>query len=268
MSKYETDFNDYSNKYLSEHNKNLSFEAILAIERKKQVLKSLNKYKHTHILEIGCGLKPLFQYCEYKYYAIVEPCYEFIKHAKKLAEGRDNINIIHGYMEKVYEKLLEYNFDFIILSSLLHEVPYPEKLLQSIYQVCKKDTIVHINVPNVYSFHRLLAYEMGYIKSIFEKSTMEIKFQRHTQFNKQLLFKMIEDNSFQILSYGTYFIKPLTNKQMEEIIYQNIVNKDIIKGLEKIIKYMPDLGCEMFVDVKIDVSDPPKYQTLKYHTTI
>lgn len=70
-------------------------------------------------------------------------------------------------MEEVYKTLLEHDFDFIIISGLLHEVPDPKKLLQSIYKICKQDTLVHINVPNVYSFHRLLAYEMGCIKKHF-----------------------------------------------------------------------------------------------------
>jgi len=260
MSQYKIDIDDYSRKYLNEHNKDLSFERVLADVRRNQVLKSLNKYKHEHILEVGCGLEPLFQYCDkYESYTIVEPSDEFVQRAKKLAEGKDNVNIIHGCMEEVYEKLSELeSFDFIIVSSLLHEVPRPEKLLQSIYSVCKPDTIVHINVPNVYSFHRLLAYEMGYIRSIFEKSETEVKFQRHTRFDKQSLFKIVEENGFHILSHGTYFIKLFNNEQMEKIISQNIVGKELIKGLERMIKYMPDLGCEMFVDVKIKPSAPPK----------
>jgi SAM-dependent methyltransferase len=248
------DIDDYSEKYLKERNKKLSFELILDHARRKQVLKSLNKYKHKHILEVGCGLKPLFQYCgKYESYIIVEPSNEFVQLAKRHAKGKSNITIIHGYMYEVYKKLLNLypDFDFIILSSILHEVPHPEKLLQSIYQVCKKDTIVHINVPNVSSFHRLLAYEMGCIETIFEKSETEIKFQRHTRFDKQKLFKIVEKSGFQILSYGTYLIKPFSNEQMEKIINQNIVNKDIVKGLEKMAKYIPDLGCEMFVNVKI-----------------
>ena len=259
MSQYGTDINDYSKKYLNEHNRNFSFEAILVEVRRRQILKSLSKYNHEHILEIGCGLEPLFQYCnKYKSYTIVEPGDEFVRHAKKLAEGKNKVSIIHAYMEEVHGKLSKHDFDFIILSSLLHEVPHPEKLLQSLYNVCKPDTVMHINVPNVYSFHRLLACEMGQVESIFEKSETEIKFQRHTRFDKDSLVKMVEENGFQILSHGTYFIKPFNNKQMERMINQNIMPRDIIEGLEKIIKYMPDLGCEMFVEVRANPSAPQK----------
>ena len=267
MSEYELDIDDYSMKYLTEHSKAISFERVLADVRRKQVLKSLNKYNHKHILEVGCGLEPLFPYCDnYESYTIVEPSDDFVQNAKKLTEEKDNINIINGYMEEVYGKLLELDdFDFIILSSLLHEVQHPEKLLQSVYHVSKQDTMVHINVPNVHSFHRLLAYEMGYISSIFEKSETEHKFQRHTRFDKQLLFKILEENGFQILSYGTYFIKPFSNEQMEKIINQNIVSTDIIEGLERMIKYLPNLGCEMFVDVEINPSVSSKSEFLDAH---
>lgn len=88
MSKYEKDNNDYSRKYIKEHKKNFSFELVLVEVRRKQVLKSLNKYKCKHILEIGCGLNPVFQHCEYKSYTIIEPSCEFVQQAKKLAEGR------------------------------------------------------------------------------------------------------------------------------------------------------------------------------------
>jgi len=257
MNQDNIDIKDYSEKYLKEHGKTLSFERVLAEVRKTQILKSLNEYKHEHILEVGCGLDPLFLYCDYISYTIVEPSDRFVQRARELAAGKGNINIIQGYMEEACQKLckLAHGFDFIILSSLLHEVPLPEKLLQSVYQVCKSDTVVHINVPNVYSFHRLLAYEMGHIASIFEESETEAKFQRHTRFDKQLLCETVEESGFKILSYGTYFIKPFANRQMEAIVAQNIVDKDVIKGLERMIKYMPDLGSEMYVEVKRDLPE-------------
>lgn len=253
MNTYNTDINDYSKKYMEEHTRSFSYESVLVEVRRKQVLKSLNKYPHRHILEIGVGLEPLFQYCnDYESYTIVEPGYELVQNARKMAEGNNNIKIIHGFLEEVNEKLFESeDFDFIILSSLLHEVPDPDKLLQSIHRVCKPDTVIHINVPNVYSFHRLLAFEMGYIESIFDQSETEVKFQRHTRFDKESLFQIIEKNGFQILLQGTYFIKLFNNEKMEEMINLNIFNQDLIKGLEGMIKYMPDLGCEMFIEIKV-----------------
>jgi len=248
------DIHDYSKKYLDEYGKPFSFEPVLTDVRRRQVLKSLTKYRHEHILEVGCGLHPLFPHCtRFKSYTIVEPSHEFIEHVAGLAAGKRNIRIVEGFMEQACEELLtgDQAFDFIIVNGVLHEVPQPERLLQSVRRVCGEDTVVYVSVPNVYSFHRLLAYEMGYIASIFDKSEMEAKFQRHTRFDKKLLFEMVERNGFGILSHGTYFIKPFSNEQMEAMVDKNIVGRDIVAGLEAMTKYMPDLGCEMFVDVKV-----------------
>lgn len=254
MKLKKIDINDYTQKYLSARKKSISFELILDYVRRKQVLKSLNEYSHRNILEIGCGMEPLFLYCtDYETYTIVEPSDKLVQHARKLAKNKHNITIIHGFMEEVYNKLIDsrLEFDFVILSSVLHEVPDPNKLLQAVYRICSAETVIHINVPNAYSFHRILAYEMGLIGSIFEKSKTDIKFQRHTNFDKQLLFKMLEENGFQIITYGTYLVKPFSNKQMEKILEQEILSKDIIEGLERMVKYLPDMGCEIFVNAKI-----------------
>ncbi len=244
------DLEEYSRKYAEQY-VNESFEVFLINIRRKQVLKSLHEYKHDSILEIGCGLEPLFLYCnDYKAYTIVEPSEEFVRNAKKSASEKDNIFIVQGYLEKVYRDLIGQTFDFIILSSLLHEVPNPDELLQAIYKLCSKSTVVHINVPNVFSFHRLLALEIGIINSIFEKSETEIKFQRNTRFDRESLRKIVQENGFQILSFGTYFIKPFSNEQMEKMLRNRILDTKVIDGLEKMIKYLPDMGSEMFVEVK------------------
>ncbi|MEM2130214.1 MAG: methyltransferase domain-containing protein [Candidatus Bathyarchaeia archaeon] len=256
MKTKKIDITDYTQKYINARKKRISFELILDGIRRKYVLKSLNEYNHHHILEIGCGMDPLFLYCtDYKTYTIVEPSVALVKNAKKFARNKHNITIIHGFMEEVYSKLIEtrHGFDFIILSSILHEVPDPNKLLQAVYQICGMETVVHINVPNAYSFHRILAYEMGLISNIFEKSETDIKFQRHTNFDKQLLFKILEENGFQIITYGNYLVKPFSNEQMEKILEQKILSKDVIDGLERMVKYLPDMGCEIFVNAKIKV---------------
>ncbi len=246
-------FKDYTEKYTQHYQKNCSFEKVLAGSRRQKVLASLNKYPHRSILEIGCGFEPIFPYCDKNIDAtVVEPSLVFFQNAKKLAEKRPLTTVIHNYFEKMYysfEKSKE--FDFIILSSVLHEVVNPLELLQAIHAVCRNDTVVHINVPNVRSFHRILALKMGIIENLFEKSEIGKELQRRSYFDKEFLFEMMRKTGFKILSFGTYFIKFFSNKQMETIIKNKIIDKSLIDGLEKMIGYMPELGCEMFVEVKI-----------------
>jgi SAM-dependent methyltransferase len=253
MDEKHIDFMDYLKKYVDEHTRAFSYEAVLSDIRARQVLRSLEKYEHNNILEIGCGLNPAFLYCSgYDSYTVVEAVAEFCEKAKNLSAKIPKVNIIHGLLEEVFDKPgKKPEVDFIIMNSVLHEVPDPDKLLKSIYNICSPKTTVYIGVPNIYSFHRLLATEMGLIQDIFQKSELETRFQRQTQYDKKRLLQIVEKNGFCVLSSGTFFIKPFTNEQMERIIGQGIVDKSVIDGLEKMSRYMPELGCELFVEARI-----------------
>ena len=39
-------------------------------------------------------------------------------------------------------------FDFVIASSLLHEVQDPTRFLRAVRSVCGPETVIHLNVPN------------------------------------------------------------------------------------------------------------------------
>lgn len=247
------DVEDYSNKYINDH-ESLSFETVLVKVRREQVLASLRKYEHRSILEIGCGLEPLFQFCDaYDSYIVVDPSREFTSRAKHLARGQCRVKIIQGHFEGACQQLLGESFDFIILSSLLHEVADPKRLLLAVRKVCGEQTVVHINVPNVNSFHRLLACEMGLIDSVFQPSDTEIKFQRQTRYDKELLLRMAAESGFSVLSSGTYFIKPFTNHQLDALLKSGVLAPSAIEGLQRMVKYLPDLGCEMYIEVKKEV---------------
>lgn len=243
---------DYSEQYLDQY-QNRSFETVLVHVRRKQVLAALQRYAHRHILEVGCGLEPIFShYRDFERYTVIEPVQMFAQHARDLAVGRHGIRVLEGYFEELHSELsVEQDFDFIILSSLLHEVPDPGELLAGLRSICSTATVSHINVPNIYSFHRLLAFEMGLIEQISDKSPTEIRFHRHTRFEMSSLREMVMHHGFEVLASGTYFIKPFAHEQMQKLLDEGIVDRSVIEGLERMTKYLPDMGCEMFVDVKI-----------------
>lgn len=232
--------------------KGFDFEQILIQSRKQKVLDSLKKYPHKSILEIGCGQVPVFPFCrDFDFYTLVEPSPNVLKEIKKYSLGRPNIDFIPDKFEDIYESVdKSREFDFVILSSVLHETANPNKLLRAIHSVCGENTIVHINVPNMFSFHRLLAVEMGVIRDIFEKSTLDIKFQRTRNFDKETLYTLLKDFGFQVLFFKTYLLKLFSNEQMNELFTKGIVDKSVLAGLEEMIKYMPEFGCEMYAEAK------------------
>ena len=93
---------------------------------------------------------------------------------------------------------------------------------------------------------------MGLINSVFEMSDTNLKFQQQRVFDLALLSSLIVDHKFKIIDSGSYFIKPFTHQQMSEMMENNIIDLKVLDGFYKMIKYMPDLGSEIFIDFKID----------------
>jgi 2-polyprenyl-3-methyl-5-hydroxy-6-metoxy-1,4-benzoquinol methylase len=243
------DIDDYSRKYLGQYADG-AFETTLVSVRRKYVLESLARYPHDSILEVGCGLEPLFSFVADAAFTIVEPSTEFVRNARTLAGTRD-VTVIESYLETAAPSLAGRRFDFIVVSSLLHEVGDPAALLAAVRSLCNSGTTVHFNVPNVRSFHRLLALEMGLIDDLFEPSETERRFQRHTRFDSDRLQTMLGQSGFRILDSATYFIKPFTHAQMEVLLRSDAFPPRIIEGLDRMSRHLPGLGCEVFANVTL-----------------
>ena len=242
----------YEKELIKEKDKEYSYEIILKKERRKKVIKFLNKYNSDKILEIGCGLEPLFMdFKDFETYTIIEPSNKFYQNAIKIRDENffeKNIKIYKAFVEDIYNKFD--NFDFIIFSSVLHEVPNKEEIMSAISELCNERTTVHINVPNVRSLHNLIGYEMGLLNDLFEFSETDKRYERHNKFDLNSLKEFVKHYNFKVIDSGSYFLKPFTNKQMESMILQNIIDEEVLLGLKKVGKYFPENGSEIFINAK------------------
>lgn len=243
------DIKDYTDKYVEE-----PFENTMVEIRKRMVIQQCQKYKHGNILEIGCGMKPFFlDFKDYDKMVIAEPGESFVDEARGLAAAENkSITVIQGFLEEQVDKIKELGieFDFIILSSVLHELDDPQKMLAAIKKLCGKDTVVHINVPNANSLHRLIAIEAGMIKDVHQQSEQMQKMQRRRTYDMNLLKDEVEKAGFDIISNESYFAKPFTHLQMQRCLDEGIIDEKVIEGLESIIKYIPEFGAGIFVNVR------------------
>jgi SAM-dependent methyltransferase len=242
---------DYTKNYIER-----PFEDMQVAYRKKKVLELIRNHEHRNILEVGCGLDPFFNYYnDFEKLVIIEPSTIFYENANnKIIKSKfltSRVIVINDYLENSINELLKYEFDYIIVSSLLHEIDNVSLFLEKLSCILKIDTIVHIDVPNAYSFHRVLALEMGLIDSVFEMSAYNLQFQQQ-MFDLASLSNLIIKHGFRIINSGSYFIKPFTHKQMSEIIENKIIDVRVLDGFFRMTKYMPDLGSEIFVDFKIN----------------
>lgn len=244
------DIKDYADKYVNE-----PFEVEMVKIRKKNVIEQCNKFGHRNILEIGCGMNPFFRdYKNFSNMVIVEPGELFANNARRLAIQENNdkrIEVISGFLEDEIDviKLLGIKFDFIMLSSVLHELDEPKKMLKAIKELCSEQTVVHINVPNANSMHRLIAMEAGLIQDIHEQSRQMQKMQRRRTYDMGLLKEEVQEAGFHIIDFGSYFIKPFTHLQMQRCLDEGIIDEAVLTGLTKMIQYMPEFGAGIYVNV-------------------
>lgn len=241
------DIKDYTESY-----QRLPFENIQVQYRRKKVIELLEQYKHDSILEVGCGMEPLFRfYNDYQCMTIVEPSQVFCDNAKKLADDCDKkIYIVNGNVEEKTEELAGRHYDYIIISSLLHELENPCKVLEEIRKLCDGDEIIHVNVPNAYSLHRILAYEAGLIPDIYTKSQQQKALQQNSTFDLQSITEIAGQAGFNVIAEGTYFPKVFTHGQMQMLMDMNVINEQILDGFYRMEKYLPQFGSELYVQLQ------------------
>ncbi len=245
-----TDLEAYAKRYAAQYGER-SFETLLVAVRRRHVLHWLARYGGRRILEVGCGLEPLFSHHhDFDAWRVIEPIADFAGRARELAADDKRVKVLEGYLEEQTEVLADEDLDFIVVSGLLHEVREPLRLLEAVRSLCTDTTIVHVNVPNMSSFHRLLALEMELIADVFETSEMDRAFGHHGRFDHERLVELLAGASFRVAESGTYFVKPFTHNQMDAILRTGAFPPSLVHGLDRMTKYMPDHGCELYANAR------------------
>jgi len=238
---------DYESAYRAS-----DFEPVQANMRKRMLLAVLDRLQPRRILEVGCGMDSLFSHwCNYERFVIVEPGASFAAKARRDAGGDHRVAVVEGFIEEVVDKLVHENFDVILVSGLLHEVLDPAAVLQSIRSLCTPSTVVHVNVPNANSLHRLLAVEMGLIESASEISNRQRALQQQRTFCLADLISLCEQAGFRATEHGSYFIKPFTHSQMAELETIGMLDARMLDGLFRLERHLPGLGSEIYVHLEL-----------------
>lgn len=229
-----------------------SFEPVQAALRKRAILRFVQQWQPQRVLEVGCGMDPLFMHYDgFRHFTVVEPSQRFAAHARLVAGKRQGVEVIEDFIEQAVARhgLASRGYDCILVSGLLHEVPDPLSILKAVHACATPQTRIHVNVPNARSVHRLLAFEMGLIDDIHAHSARQKSLQQHHTFDRQSLRKLVEDAGFTVREEGSYFIKPFTHDQMQQLQQQGILTDAMLTGLMRLEKYMPGLGSEIFVNL-------------------
>lgn len=181
---------------------------------------------------------------------------------KKLLEISDDITVIEGsknfaeVLKKEFPKITVINslfetseikqkFDYIILGHVLEHVENPEVILNSIKKWLKDDGLIFCAVPNARSLHRQAAVEMGLIKDIFEKSEKDIHHGHLRIYTPETFFAEFHKTNYEIISKGGYWLKPLSDSQIEKSWTQ-----EQLDAFMKLGEMYPDIAAEIYVVAK------------------
>jgi len=228
----------------------LPFEPIQIEYRRKLVLSQVHRFAPRRLLEVGCGARPLFiDLPEEMEITVVEPAQTFADQARQLALGRNRVRVLEGLIESVDIGTDE--FDMVILSCVLHEVPDPTAMLDAIRRHCSLTTTLHVNVPNARSLHRLLAVAMGLIPSPNQQSdTQRLMQQRDTPYDAISLQTELSSSGFNVIEDGSLFVKPFTHSQMQELMESGFLTRDMLDGLDNLVNWLPELGSEVWANAR------------------
>jgi ubiquinone/menaquinone biosynthesis C-methylase UbiE len=236
---------DYTAQYQA-----LPFEAIQIEYRRKLVLREIAKLAPKRLLEIGCGELPLFTDLPPGIdITVVEPAVAFADNAKRLAEGRSGVRVVQGFVEDF--EAGDAGFDVVVLSCVLHEVPDPAAMLAAVRRVCGPQTVLHVNVPNARSLHRLLAVAMGLIPDPGAQSeTQRTMQQRATTYDEKSLAGELNAAGFEVAEQGSLFVKPFTHAQMQRLVDEGFMTRAMLDGFDKLVTWLPDLGSEIWANAR------------------
>lgn len=224
---------EYTTEFYTDHN----YERFLEVERRSQVLNTANKVNPTKVLDVGPGLMQYYNIIpNWSSYLIIDPVQEFIDSKPAHVEG------ICSTLEDVE---ITDKFDLIILSGMLHLSKDRDLFLEKIYGLCHDDTIIHINVPNAESFHRILGYNMGLLEDVRDQSENDLKYKHGKNFTKSDLMILLSKNNFHVDLATTYAFKPFSDKQMVKIL-----TPELMVGLNKMQSLFNKYGCEIVIEAR------------------
>lgn len=230
---------------------NLPFEATQVQYRKRKINEIVTSLKPQSILEVGCGEAAFFNDCDaYTQFTVIEPAEQFYQKAKQEAASDERVKVVLGTVQAQVDLLQAQAYDLILMTSLLHEIEDSASLLQTIKTLCDSQTVVHINVPNAKSFHRLLALEMGLIDSIYTQSAVQKTMQQAHTFDLDALTELVKQCGFKVLDSGSFFVKPFTHQQMSSLQAQGFLTQQMLDGLYGLSQHLPDNGSEIFVNIQ------------------
>jgi len=133
-------------------------------------------------------------------------------------------------------------YDTIVMSHVLEHICTPLQILTKIRSWLRDDGVFLVSVPNARSLHRMVAVEMGLLANEYQLNQRDKDLGHYRVYDLDSLRKDVVDAGFKVRHSGGYFLKPLSNAQIE----QNW-NQQMIDGFYKLGAHFQQNCAEIFV---------------------
>jgi len=150
-----------------------------------------------------------------------------------------NVRKFHAYFEE-FETAEKY--DTIIMSHVLEHIESPDLVLSKIYNWLHPDGVFLVSVPNAKSIHRMVAVEMGLLKSVYELNARDHELGHYRVYDMDTLKIHVREAGFTVKDAGGIFLKPVSNAQIEQNWTQ-----EMILGFYKAGKLFSENCAEIFL---------------------
>ena len=204
----------------------------------------LRYMKDGNVLELGPaeGIMTDILYPKFKDYTIVDGSQLFVNDLKKRYPDM-----------KTYNSLFEQfspkeKFSNIILGHVLEHVENPVEILKLCKTWLKEDRgegYILAAVPNANSIHRQAAVEMGLMKKVNEFSEKDVRHGHRRVFFRDEFLECFNQAGLEIIKEGGYWLKPVSDKQIEESWTDEMIN-----AFMKLGEVYPDIAAEIYVIAK------------------
>jgi hypothetical protein len=247
--------------YAEYHLTNKGMENVYSLLRQKRASGLIEAHKSKKILEIGIGANPvlccLSRNSKIETLVSLEPNAFFATRYKKFMGELEyqaviDLKLIESSLEDCDLNQLRNYFagfpDFIVINSVIHEVPDLDIFFSSIKEMCDSHTLIHLNVPNGISLHKQL-YDQLRDKEIDNKSALISG--RIREFTPKSLQEIVSQYGFDVIELSTVGYKPFTMDQLSAM--ENCLEIDMPK-MEDLAKITTsdDWGAEIEMLIRLN----------------
>jgi len=136
----------------------------------------------------------------------------------------------------------ERKFDNIILGHVLEHVENPIDVLRQYKNYLNPHGRVICAVPNARSLHRQAAVILGLLESEESLNEADVHHGHRRVYNPETFRNAFISSGFQIEFFGGYWIKSLSNNQVEETH-----SKEMVEAFMKLGERYPDVAAELVI---------------------